>query len=149
MTLEAERLRMNQAKSDNASGAGGMPEGDAFAPSYSSSALWYGILAGPVVWLSHLFATYAIATVVCAPGQVLALHISTLVAAVIAVSAGLVAWRARSVLTAVDDDQLQTISHRRARFLALFGIGSSAIFLLAILVQSVPNLFLDPCRALG
>jgi hypothetical protein len=107
--------------------------------------LWIGILAGPIAWAADLTVSYALVPWVCASRQISLLHLITLLS-ILAVAAGAwVSWlgfqHAREDLPGDGGRPRQ-----RARFMAVIGLTSSALFLLAILAGEMPRLVLDACR---
>lgn len=91
------------------------------------------LLAAPLAWFAHLNVSYLLVPLSCRSESTLPLHLATVTAAAVA-GAGLVVgvqrWRAGGASP-------------------LFGVVSvalSALFLLVILLTSVSNLVIDPCR---
>lgn len=110
--------------------------------------LFFGILGPPVIWAMRIATSYVLVPYACAWGMTVMLHLVTLVALVASAVAGAVAWRqwrATGKGTEVDLGGTTT----RTRFLALFGILSSALFILVMMAEGLANFFLDPCQTAG
>jgi hypothetical protein len=108
-------------------------------------ALWIGILAGPIVWLLSLEANFALVPWACVFQAKLALHIVSIVALILAASAGVLAWR-----------QWKNLGKEwpgsgggalpRSRVMAVGGVLMSAMFFLVILAQAMPTVLLSACE---
>jgi hypothetical protein len=108
-------------------------------------ALWTGILGPPIVWYADLTMSYPLVYVACTSGRTLWLHVVTVVALVLVAGSGLTAWRClRSVPT--DAPTLGGWPVDRSRFMAIVGLASSALFLLAVIAQAIPRWILGPCQ---
>ena len=115
--------------------------------------LWFGVLAPPLAWASHLLLGDALYELGCAPGfsvreiyglpfQFWALLQTGLLLAVDVV-AGLLAWWAyRSLRRPVGED---TAKRERARGMAVAGVASSVIYGLLMVFGLLPTFFLSPC----
>ena len=115
------------------------------APWVSPLALWSGIFAGPVAWALDLLASYAIVRWVCAQGHHLLLHAIPVVALLLVALGTALSWgalRATSGTSRTDGGQ----PPERARFMAIVGLMSSALFALQILAGAFPPLVIDACR---
>jgi hypothetical protein len=111
----------------------------------SPGRLWLAIVIGPLAWLVYLETAYALVPWACR--RPTAGMIALLAAGVVALAlstAGLVsAWQVwRRV--ARDGATAGTVS-ARTRFMALTGIGSSALFVLVVVAGMLPVLLLAPC----
>ena len=122
--------------------------------------LWFGVLAGPVLWFVQLNVNYQWEEfLACSPssahrGDVLGLDVRAWVFIVNAVvTAGTLAalavsvrcWRRTSV---VPVGGILTTEHRRdtAHWMALAGIANSVLFLLLIVTGFVPAVVLKACQ---
>jgi hypothetical protein len=106
--------------------------------------LWSGILGGPVVWLINLEASFALVPAACAVHNRIALYAVSLVSMLLIAASGLLAWSQYSRIGAggvagVDE------AVDRSRSMALGGMALSALFLLVVLAQSIPNVLLMEC----
>jgi hypothetical protein len=115
------------------------------APSAPTPArLWFGLLAGPIAWSLHLLVSYALVSVVCATGLMILLHLVALVTALVALAAGVVAWRCWQATGAREPASRRGRVSRRA-WMAFSGVVLSGLFLLSILVGGAASFFLSPC----
>ncbi|HEY4410514.1 MAG TPA: hypothetical protein VGO87_11590 [Acidimicrobiia bacterium] len=126
-----------------------------------SKPLWFGVLAGPILWAVQLAVNYQWEEfLACSPsnpshpGQVLGLDVRTWVvivnAVVTAVTVAALAvavrcWRRTSV---VPVGGVLTTEHRRdtAHWMALAGIANSVLFLLFIVTGFGPAVILRTCQ---
>lgn len=116
----------------------------------SQFALWFGLLGGAVAWLVHLLSAYAIAefgcvgtltsivflTITAVAWMEIGVSLLTLLAAIAAV---VVAYRSRRRLQAKTENEAAV--PRGELFLARTGLITSILFVLVILVESVPIFF--------
>jgi hypothetical protein len=107
--------------------------------------LWTGILAGPVAWAVDLTASYALVKWTCEAQSGVALHLVTIVALAIVFTGFVTSWMA---LKRTTDDVPTDGAHprQRARFMAILGLSTSALFTLAIAAGAVPRWILDACN---
>ncbi len=111
----------------------------------SNRALWFGVLAPPAAWSTDLLTSIATHQDFCAAfvGHVfkpwgsltLLLSMSGIVALLVAVSAGVVAWRAHAAIGS-DDGRGNTDIDRR-RFMARAGLIASALFSYGIFLRVI------------
>lgn len=111
----------------------------------SSLLLWSGIFAGPLAWALDLGLSYALVQWTCTSGRESVLHLITLAAFVITASGGVMSWLALSRTAGTEPTDGGGAPHR-ARFMALFGLASSALFALTIVAGAVPRWVLDACQ---
>jgi hypothetical protein len=127
-----------------------------------SRALWFGVLAGPVLWFFQLYVNYQWEEVLaCSPGtthqgEVLGLDVRTLIllvnTAVTAVTlvALTVSVRSYRRTGATEEGGVRGTEHHRdvAHWMAFAGIANSVLFLLLIVGQYAPPILLKPCQKL-
>jgi hypothetical protein len=112
------------------------------------SALWIGVLAGPLVWLALLETNYVLSYVSCETRHTWFLHVAALAAFVLVAAAGAMAWASGPP----GDSQERTppvtrsTAEVRARWMSLVGVGISLWFLLVILAMEIPALVVPPCE---
>lgn len=96
-------------------------------------ALWIGWLTGPIVFAIDLLLSYGVVSVTEAAqrGQHVWLHAASVVAIVLTLAAGALAWREHRV---AEGD--------RERFMAVGGVAMSAFFAVVLLARAVPALML-------
>jgi len=108
-------------------------------------ALWTGILAGPIVWLISFETLFALNPWACTFQTKLALYLVSIVAFVLSLASGLLAWREWSTLGREADPKGGDILSR-SRAMAFAGILVSTLTCLIILAQSIPELVLGACQ---
>ena len=101
----------------------------------SPAGVWIGVLAGPLAWTAHLLVAYFLVGVVCTTGLGLVIHLATLVTVVAALAGGVFAY---GMFRRGD---LTPGSH----FAALGGVLLSAMFVFAIVMESLPTFGVGPC----
>jgi hypothetical protein len=102
------------------------------------------MLAGPGAWATDLGLSYALVQWSCATQRTDVLHGISGVAFAIAVAGGLLSsslLRRLQRTGSADGEQ-----EHRARFMALLGLTSSALFALAIIAFAIPRWILDACH---
>jgi hypothetical protein len=108
------------------------------------AALWVGLLAAPAAWLGDLGLRYVAAVSACPDRHPGLPFLLTTTALACAIAGGIVAgcsW-IRAPAAAAEEGSPAA----RSRFMAGAGLLTSAVFALAILVQSIPTLVLAPCE---
>lgn len=111
-------------------------------------ALWFGILGPAVIWHLRIWVSYILVPYACGAGEVMMLHLVTLVTLLGTLFAGWVAWRIWQQTGATAEVEGGGVIPR-SRFLALFGLFSSGFFALVILAEGVGNFYIDPCLTGG
>jgi hypothetical protein len=106
--------------------------------------LVFGLLAGPLVVLLNQVTIYASNMWVCGKGMSWSLHIIPVISLIIALGAAYTAHRDWTDLGRGIRDKEATIAER-SRFLALLGIGASAISALLILAMWLSIIVFGPC----
>ena len=106
--------------------------------------LWLAIIIGPIAWLVYLQTAYALVPWACRrpTGGLIALLAAGVLALALSTAGLATAWQAwrRS------PDQTGTgTPTARVRFMALAGIGTSALFVLVVVAGMLPLLLLAPC----
>ena len=108
-------------------------------------ALWYGVLAGPIAFMTQFQLKFMMVPWACAIGSQIWLDVVTLVALVFPVTAGLISWRMWDAAGAgLDDEQGGQIG--RTRVMGLCGIVLSAMFALAMIAQAIPVWIIGACQ---
>jgi hypothetical protein len=111
----------------------------------SPLALWTGILAGPVAWAMDLTTSYALVKWTCSSQRATALQAIALAALAMVAGGAVLAFGAlqrTTGATLADGDD----SRQRARFMAILGLASCALFALTIVAGAIPWWVLDACR---
>jgi len=106
--------------------------------------LWTGILAGPIAWAFDLTASYALVKWACNTDTYATLHLLTIVSLALALVGWVTSWMA---LRRTSHDVPTDGGHprQRARFMAILGLTTSALFTLTILAGALPRWMLDAC----
>ena len=107
------------------------------------TALWAGLLAGPLAWAADLLSSYALVKWTCGHQHTTVLHLITVGALVLTAGGAFSAWRA---LDDVSRAPATDASIDRARFMAALGLLSSGLFALVIIATAVPKWVLDACQ---
>ena len=107
--------------------------------------LWTGILAGPVSWAVDLETSYAIVKWTCATGNGRPFQLLTAAALAFTAAGAAVSWRALQQ-TRSDGPEDGVRPRQRARFMAILGLATSALFALTIAAAAIPWGILDACH---
>jgi hypothetical protein len=107
--------------------------------------LWTGILAGPIAWAFDLMASYAVVKWVCHTSNHAILPLITTVSLAMVLGAAAISWTALR-RTANDAPTDGGRPRQRARFMAVLGLASCALFALQILAGAIPHWVLDACQ---
>jgi hypothetical protein len=105
---------------------------------------WFCILAGPIAWLTQFEINYALVRWECMAHSRTALHVVSFVFLTVVIGVGVVSavYFARTRRESAASEQLSARRH----FMAALGILTSALFALAIIMQTIPGFILDPCQ---
>ena len=106
--------------------------------------LWSGILAGPIAWAFDLTVRYAIVKWTCVSDREAMLSLITALCLAVVVAGAAVSWLALQ-RTANDGPTDGGEPRQRARFMAIFGLASCALFALTIVAGDIPHWILDAC----
>ncbi|HVV64984.1 MAG TPA: hypothetical protein VHC42_05915 [Rhizomicrobium sp.] len=125
--------------------------------------LFFGMIAAPILWIGHLWLSYAISSELCFPGpEPLSLRLDPSVAGtlrplliafdaaalVIAAAGGIVAWRCWTASRGEGRDWITDafgIGVGRSRFMSVWGMLSSAIFFGALVFATIASLATPLC----
>jgi hypothetical protein len=128
------------------------PEAITRAETRGSWLLWYGVLAGPIVWACQLLLDEGLTeSVACAPGNRTpglffntemntVIQIVNAVATVLTVLALIAAYHCYRVNRVSD-----TTTGNRARWMAIGGMFNSTLFLMITVMKFAAPFFLTPC----
>jgi hypothetical protein len=123
------------------------------------AALWFGLFGAPTIWSIQLMLNYALVAHACYPaseplsapvfgglrGTVIA---ASVVALAIALSAAATAWRSWSATRHEHhggEEALLEVGEGRTRFMALAGLLVSGLFILGVIMNSIPLFIIQPC----
>jgi hypothetical protein len=106
--------------------------------------LWIGMLLPPVAWALQLQTLWLTSEYGCATSNFLWNHVAAIIALLLSMIGGLVAFRAwRATGGGTNDDDA---SHRsRHRFMGMLGMLTGALFTTVIFAQWLPTLTGVPC----
>jgi hypothetical protein len=119
-------------------------DGEKFARTSTSVALWFGLLGGPAAVFSNVLFGYPAVGRACVNNSSLVLHVLTLVFLGITVVAGIVSWRLRQ--RAGDWPGAAGGPLARSRFMATVGLLAAAVSAFGIILQWIPMFFLGACH---
>lgn len=114
----------------------------------STILLWMLALGPPVVWAIRFALSYALVPLVCLADFIVVLHVITVVTLSTVLGLGWLSsrfWQSTRVTPEHVDDAVM----KRARFMALFGMMSAALFTLVIIAEGLANVMIDPCLTSG
>lgn len=106
--------------------------------------LWIGIVAGPVAWLVYLQVNYMLVPAACQAGDKTVLSVVTAVAFIAAAVVTSIAWRSWRA-SGADNDTEEGSALARNRFMALSGLGISALIFLLVIASAIPIFVLGAC----
>ncbi|MBN1368820.1 MAG: hypothetical protein JW954_01120 [Dehalococcoidaceae bacterium] len=111
-----------------------------------SGRLWFGMLAPGTAWFIHLVATYILVPWTCmAGGRGLMIGGSAMLACV-TIGAGWISWLLWRALDKVERESiLGQMEGSRTGFMVFAGLLFSGLFLLAIILGTIPVFVIDPC----
>ncbi len=108
--------------------------------------LWAGNLLAPTAFLLDLQLAYQMTSIACRHQTMWHLHLVHLVMILLGTAGALLAWRAWERVGRAEYDPTGAGPIPRSRFLGLLGVSTSALFVLVMLAQWMPQFFLDPCQ---
>lgn len=107
--------------------------------------LWLGLLLPPVAWALQLQAVYSFSLYACLKGGFSPIHIASLIALILSLSGGFVAWRSWQQ-AGMNEPSKNAGPLSRSRFMAALGVLTGALFSLVIIAQWLPALIGVPCE---
>lgn len=110
-----------------------------------NSALWAGVLTGPITFMLLLETNYVFEDWACATSRFWPMHAVDVVALAITVLALLLAWR-NWVASGREWPGASGGSTERSRFLSALGVLTSGGFVLVMIAQWIPVMILGPCQ---
>jgi hypothetical protein len=110
----------------------------------SPLSLWTGLLAGPIAWALDLTSSYALVKPVCRMQSAGMLSLIPLICLVLVAGGSTLSWMALR-RTAHDAPLDGGRPRQRARFMAVLGLTSCALFALQILAGAIPPSVIDAC----
>jgi hypothetical protein len=110
----------------------------------ASLALWFGMLGGPAAAFLNVALTYQIVDRACIARSSTVIHLFMGTFVLLAAIAGGISWRCRTRSRSWPDDAGGMLA--RSRFMATVGLLTSAISVVAILMQWIPVFFIGACQ---
>jgi formate hydrogenlyase subunit 3/multisubunit Na+/H+ antiporter MnhD subunit len=107
--------------------------------------LWAGLLTAPLAFLLHLQVNYMLVTQLCQSEHKIVLHLVTFAFLLIAAGGGFVAWRNWESAGRQWPKDIGSVIER-SRFMAIIGLLISALVVLALIAQLIPQFIYDPCH---
>ncbi len=107
--------------------------------------LWAGMLTAPLAFLLHLEVNYALVTQLCQSEHRLASQLVTVLFVLISAAGGFIAWRNWETAGRKWPGEEATVSER-SRFMSVVGLLASALVVVALVWQWVPQFIFDPCQ---
>lgn len=116
--------------------------------------LWSGLLLAPLAFSVQVICSYPVASDLCARGGsplawLIAINVATVLVAAAGVIAAWISWRHTRAEKAGGAEATAERGDGRTRFLAQFGMISSALLLFAVLMQLTSLVFFGPCSGFG
>jgi len=106
---------------------------------------WFGLLAGPSVFLLNLQANFTMVPWVCATHNYWPIHLAHVIALAVVAWSGLLAWRAYERAGKGVPGEEGT-SADRERFLSVMGCIIASFSLLSLVAHWIPNFILSACQ---
>ena len=107
--------------------------------------LWSGILAGPTAWAFDLFICYAIVKWTCLTHRQWMFDATTAGALALVCAGALLSWNALQQTAAAEPTD-GGMPAQRAKFMAMLGLTSSALFGLTVAAAWIPRWVIDACQ---
>lgn len=109
--------------------------------------LWFALLAPGTAWFIHLVVTYILVPWTCAIGGRVLMIGGSAVLGAITIVAGWTSWLLwRELDRGERENVLERMEGSRTGFMVFAGLLCSGLFLLAIILGTIPVLFIDPCQ---
>jgi hypothetical protein len=109
------------------------------------TALWFGLLTGPVIWLTSFLINFALVPWTCVWQAKPSLYIVSAVAFLISAGAGLLCWNQwQAAGRELPDDS--NVTPNRARLMAMGGLGLNGISCLVIIGQVIAEAGIGVCE---
>ncbi|NPV08834.1 MAG: hypothetical protein HPY83_12850 [Anaerolineae bacterium] len=107
---------------------------------------WFGTVGSAAAWALHLAITYPLVELSCATGGRVFLFAASAVLGLVAVASWWVSWRRwRSMSPQERGSLVNSMEGTRQGFLVYAGVLAGGLFMLAIVLATLPVFFIDPC----
>jgi hypothetical protein len=110
----------------------------------ASLALWFGMLGGPAAAFLNVALSYPVVDRACISRSATVIHVLMGTFVLVAAIAGATSWWFRSRAGSWSDEAGGVLA--RSRFMATVGLLTSAISIVAILMQWIPVFFIGACQ---
>jgi hypothetical protein len=112
--------------------------------------LWFVALGPAFFWFAHLTIVYILVPISCAIGGRIFMYITSLVMGGLTITAGVMAWGMWKEMSEGERSSLiGEMEGSRRNFMIYTGLLSGGVFLLAIILATLPTFFLNPCTMGG
>jgi hypothetical protein len=108
-------------------------------------ALWIGVLAGPIVWLSAFEARFALAPWTCISQNKFSLYVVAVITLILCAASAVLSWTQWKALGEAGPSPEGGATPRRI-FMAIGGMVLSIGCLLITLAQAIPEVMLGACE---
>jgi uncharacterized membrane protein len=125
-------------------GATSRAEGEKFARTTTTLALWFGVLGGPAAGFANVLVGYPAVDRACVSNSSVVLHGLTLLFLAVAILAGITSWRLRRRAGEWSESAGGLLP--RSRFMATVGTLTAAISVFGIILQWIPIFFIGACH---
>jgi hypothetical protein len=119
-------------------------EGEKFARTTTTLALWFGVLGGPAAGFANVLVGYPAVDRACVSNSSVVLHGLTLLFLAVAILAGVTSWRLRR--RAGEWPETAGGLLPRSRFMATVGMLTSAVSVFGMILQWIPVFFIGACH---
>lgn len=108
------------------------------------AALWIGMLGPAAIWFARLAISYALVPYQCTLGSAAPVNIATGVALLLIAGTGVLAWRMWRAAGGGTDAAAHGVV-ARSRFMAIFGMLSSALFFAVVIAEGLAGVYVHAC----
>lgn len=108
-----------------------------------SFGLWFAVLGGPAAGLADVLVNYPTVDRACVNNSSVVLHVLTLFFLLVAIGAGMMAWRFRERIGVWRSTAAGPVA--RASFMATLGVLTASIAVFGIILEWIPIFFLRAC----
>ena len=121
--------------------------------------LLFGAAAAPLIWMGHLWLSYGLSSRTCFPGDLanagvsgaglrdalLVFDAGAIIVSLIGLAVSYRTWRATRAEARGRAEQAIEVGEGRTRFLAIWGMISSSMFLIAVLFAAIASIMVPLC----
>lgn len=109
-------------------------------------ALWFGATGSAAARTIHLAVTYPLVELACATGGRVFLYAASAVLGSVTAASWWISWRRwRSMSPGERGSLVNSMEGTREGFLVYAGVLAGGLFMLAIILATLPMFFIDPC----